>query len=73
MLFQPPMYQQNKGEEMFLFHYFYVYLFVLSHLYSLIMYVCIYLDLFTNAGPILDSESMGAYFRAHFSKKGHFA
>ena len=24
------------------------------------------------AGPILDIESMGACFRAHFQKKGHF-
>ena len=30
MLFQPPMYQQNKGEGVFLALYIYVYFFVLS-------------------------------------------
>ena len=33
------------------------------------MYVCIYLYLFTNTWPILDSEGIGAFFRAHFSEK----
>ena len=70
-------YQQNKvrwrslkGRSSFLSHYFYVYLFVLS---IFIMYVCIYQNLFTNTGPILDSEVMGAYFGTHVLVKVHFA
>ena len=37
------------------------------------MYVSIYLDLFTNTGPILGSEVMGTYFDAHVLVKAHFA
>ena len=36
------------------------------------MYVCIYLYLFTNIGPILDSEGMGAFFGANFSEEETF-
>ena len=41
-------------------------------IYSLsIMYVCIYLYLFTNIGPTLDSEDICVFFGAHFLEKRH--
>ena len=59
------MYQQNKGEGVCFYPIIsrYIYLYILS---IFIMYVCIYLHLFTNTGPILDSKGMGAFFEAHF-------
>ena len=47
------MYQQNKGEGVR----FFVLICILS---VLIMYVCIYLYVFTNTWPIPDSEGIGA-------------
>ena len=38
------------------------------------MYVCIlFIYLFTNKWPILESEGIGALFWAHFLEKGYFA
>ena len=71
MLFQPPMYQQNKVEGVC----FYPVICVYIYLYYLYVYVClyfIYLYLFTNAWTIRDSEGIGVLFGAH-RKTGHFA
>ena len=69
------MCQQSKGKGVcfYLVISMYIYLY---YLYVLIMYsVClyfIYLSLFTNTWPILDSEGIGILFGAHW-KKRHFA
>ena len=65
MLFQPPMYHQNKGEGVCFYPIISMYIY-LYYLYSLCMYVFIYLYLSMNTRPILDSKVIGALFGAHF-------
>ena len=68
MLFQPPMYHQNKGEVVCFYLVISMYIFI-----CIICTHCVCTYLFTNTWPILDSEGIGALFRAHFFwKKCHF-
>ena len=69
MLFQPPLYQQNKGEEVCFYPVISMYIY-LNHLHILIMYVCIlFICIYLRTWPILDSEDIGALFWAHFFRK----
>ena len=71
MLFQTPMYHQNKGEGVCFYHIISMYICIICTHYVCLYFI--YLYLFTNKWPILESEGIGALFWAHFLEKGHFS
>ena len=71
MLFKPPMYHQNN-EKQFVFLPFSLCIFICIVCTHCVYLHFIYLYLFTNAWPILESEGINALFEAYFLEKGHF-
>ena len=69
MLFQPPMHHQNKGEVCF---YPVISIFIGIICTHFLCVYFIYLHLFTNTWPILDSKGLGALFGAYFLEKRAF-